>query len=92
MGRGQLALLPGRAAVAVGTVFARAGAAALAVCAPAPLVPGRVERLRGRDGADRRGRPRQQVVHAHPAGTTYLVKAGTHLRYFNVTPRSGDTF
>jgi hypothetical protein len=34
----------------------------------------------------------QQVVDAHPAGTTYLIKAGTHLRNFSVQPRSGDTF
>ena len=34
----------------------------------------------------------QDVVEAHPAGTTYLIKSGTHLRNFNVTPKSGDTF
>ena len=34
----------------------------------------------------------QRVVDAHPAGTTYLIKAGTHLRNFSVQPRSGDTF
>ena len=34
----------------------------------------------------------QLVVAAHPAGTTYLIKAGTHLRNFSVQPRSGDTF
>ena len=34
----------------------------------------------------------QRVVTAHPAGTTYLIKAGTHLRNFSVQPRSGDTF
>ena len=28
----------------------------------------------------------------HPAGTTYLIKAGTHLRNFSVQPKSGDTF
>jgi parallel beta-helix repeat protein len=34
----------------------------------------------------------QSVVNAHGAGTTYLVKAGTHLRNFSVQPKSGDTF
>jgi Right handed beta helix region len=34
----------------------------------------------------------QRVVDAHPAGTTYLVKAGTHLRNFSVQPKSGDSF
>jgi parallel beta-helix repeat protein len=34
----------------------------------------------------------QLVVDAHPAGTTYLIKAGTHLRNFSVRPRTGDTF
>jgi parallel beta-helix repeat protein len=34
----------------------------------------------------------QKVVDAHPAGTTYLIKAGTHLRNFSVQPRTGDTF
>jgi parallel beta-helix repeat protein len=34
----------------------------------------------------------QRVVDAHGAGTTYLVKAGTHSRNFSVQPRSGDTF
>jgi hypothetical protein len=34
----------------------------------------------------------QRVVNAHRAGTTYLVRAGTHLRNFSVQPRSGDTF
>ena len=34
----------------------------------------------------------QRVVSAHGAGTTYIVKAGTHLRSFSVQPRSGDTF
>jgi hypothetical protein len=34
----------------------------------------------------------QQVVDAHPAGTTYLVEAGTHLRNFSVRPKPGDTF
>ncbi|WP_433029571.1 right-handed parallel beta-helix repeat-containing protein [Actinomycetospora sp. CA-053990] len=34
----------------------------------------------------------QRVVNAHPAGTTYLVKAGVHLQNFSVRPKSGDTF
>jgi parallel beta-helix repeat protein len=34
----------------------------------------------------------QGVVDAHRAGTTYLVKAGTHLRNFSVQPKSGDAF
>jgi parallel beta-helix repeat protein len=34
----------------------------------------------------------QRVVDAHGPGTTYLVKAGIHLRNFYVRPKSGDTF
>jgi parallel beta-helix repeat protein len=34
----------------------------------------------------------QRVVSAHRAGTTYIVKAGTHLRNFSVQPKSGDRF
>jgi hypothetical protein len=34
----------------------------------------------------------QRVVDAHGPGTTYLVKAGTHLRNFSVQPKTGDTF
>jgi Right handed beta helix region len=34
----------------------------------------------------------QSVVNAHGAGTTYLVKAGTHARNFSVQPKSGDRF
>jgi hypothetical protein len=34
----------------------------------------------------------QSVVNAHGAGTTYIVKAGTHQRNFSVQPKSGDTF
>jgi hypothetical protein len=34
----------------------------------------------------------QSVVNAHGAGTTYIVKAGTHLRNFSVRPKSGDRF
>lgn len=34
----------------------------------------------------------QSVVNRHPPGTTYIVKAGVHLRNFGVQPKSGDTF
>jgi parallel beta-helix repeat protein len=34
----------------------------------------------------------RSVVNAHRAGTTYVVKAGTHLRNFSVQPKSGDRF
>ena len=34
----------------------------------------------------------QRVVDAHGPGTTYTVKAGTHLRNFSVRPKTGDTF
>jgi len=38
------------------------------------------------------GEDAQMVVNAHGAGTTYIVKAGTHLRNFSVRPKSGDRF
>jgi hypothetical protein len=34
----------------------------------------------------------QRIVDAHPAGTIYLVKAGTHQNNFSVRPKSGDAF
>jgi parallel beta-helix repeat protein len=34
----------------------------------------------------------QRVVEAHGAGTTYLVKAGTHRGTFSVEPKQGDSF
>ena len=34
----------------------------------------------------------RSVVNGHGAGTTYIVKAGTHLRNFSVQPKSGDRF
>ena len=34
----------------------------------------------------------ESVVNGHPPGTTYIVKAGIHLRNFSVRPKSGDTF
>jgi parallel beta-helix repeat protein len=38
------------------------------------------------------GEDAQRVVNAHGPGTTYVVKAGTHLRNFSVQPKSGDRF
>ena len=38
------------------------------------------------------GEDAQTVVNGHPAGTTYIVEAGIHLRNFSVVPKSGDTF
>jgi hypothetical protein len=34
----------------------------------------------------------ERVVSAHRVGTTYIVRAGIHLRNFSVQPRSGDRF
>jgi hypothetical protein len=34
----------------------------------------------------------QSVVDQHGAGTTYIVKKGTHLRNFSVRPKAGDIF
>lgn len=34
----------------------------------------------------------QSVVNGHPPGTTYIVKAGSHIQNFSVQPKSGDTF
>ncbi|NMO90285.1 right-handed parallel beta-helix repeat-containing protein [Actinomycetospora sp. TBRC 11914] len=34
----------------------------------------------------------QSVVNAHGAGTSYIVKAGVHLRNFSVRPQSGDRY
>ncbi|MDT0353782.1 right-handed parallel beta-helix repeat-containing protein [Pseudonocardia charpentierae] len=34
----------------------------------------------------------QSLVNSHRPGTTYIIKAGTHLRNFSVEPKSGDTF
>jgi parallel beta-helix repeat protein len=34
----------------------------------------------------------QRTVDAHPAGTTYRITAGMHLRNFSVQPKSGDSF
>jgi parallel beta-helix repeat protein len=38
------------------------------------------------------GEDAQSLVNAHPPGTTYIIKAGTHLRNFSVQPKSGDRF
>jgi parallel beta helix pectate lyase-like protein len=75
---------------ATGLAVALAGGVAFAGCVPAPPPP-----------ASCAGRPAvpigvgdvaQRVVDAHPAGTAYVIKAGTHLRNFSVQPRSGDAF
>ena len=34
----------------------------------------------------------QSVVNAHGPGTTYIVKAGVHLRNFSIRPKSGDRY
>jgi parallel beta-helix repeat protein len=34
----------------------------------------------------------QTIVNRHPPGTTYFVKAGIHLRNFDVQPKPGDVF
>jgi hypothetical protein len=49
-------------------------------------------RLAGGDVAIGVGDNAQNVVNAHGAGTTYIVKPGTHLRNFSVQPKSGDRF
>ena len=63
--------------------------------APTTTAPARRTRHQVRDQrrrAHRSGDDAQRVVDAHGAGTTYLVKAGTHRRNFSVQPKSGDTF
>ncbi len=79
---------------AAGLVVALAGGVAFSGCAPAPS-PAPWPSTRCGSGAAvpiGAGDVAQRVVDAHPAGTTYLIKAGTHLRNFSVQPRSGDTF
>ncbi|MCE0763102.1 right-handed parallel beta-helix repeat-containing protein [Pseudonocardia kujensis] len=34
----------------------------------------------------------QNVVNAHPPGTVYIIRTGTHVGNFSVRPKSGDTF
>jgi parallel beta-helix repeat protein len=57
---------------------------------PAPARP--VRCVRGTRVAIGVGDVAQRVVDAHPAGTTYVIRAGIHLRNFSVRPKSGDTF
>jgi parallel beta-helix repeat protein len=92
MGRGHLHLAPGRTAAAVVAALAVTGSAALAACAPVPSPPTESNACAAGAVPIGVGDVGQQVVDAHPAGTTYVVKAGTHLRNFSVTPKSGDTF
>jgi hypothetical protein len=66
------------------TLSARATSTGRPAAAPALLAAGGVPIGTGDDA--------QRVVDAHGAGTTYLVKAGTHLRNFSVRPKTGDTF
>jgi parallel beta-helix repeat protein len=90
---------------AVGLVVALAGGAALSGCAPAPSPPAAPARSTPTAPAPPAARcasgtavvigvgdVAQRVVDTHPAGTTYVIKAGTHLRNFSVQPKSGDTF
>ena len=79
---------------AAALVVALAGGTALSGCAPAPT-PAPSSPTRCASGAAVPigvGDVAQQIVDAHPAGTTYLIKTGTHLRNFSIQPRSGDTF
>jgi parallel beta-helix repeat protein len=88
----RLPLPRGRTAVAVGAALAVAGGAALAACAPVPSPPTESTTCAAGSVPIGVGDVAQQVVDAHPAGTTYVVKAGNHMRNFSVTPKSGDTF
>jgi hypothetical protein len=63
------------------------------VTVPATREPRLGSRCAGGDGVViGAGDDAQRVVNAHPAGTTYLIEAGTHQRNFSVQPKSGDTF
>ena len=87
---------------AVGLAVALVGGAALSGCAPAPSaapLPASSAAPSPPAGCATGsavsigvGDVAQLVVDTHPAGTTYLVEAGTHLRNFSVQPRPGDTF
>jgi len=80
---------------AASLVVALAGGAALSGCAPAPSPPPSTGSTACASGAAVPigvGDVAQRVVDAHPAGTTYVITSGTHLRNFSVQPRSGDTF
>jgi parallel beta-helix repeat protein len=82
-----------RHVVAVAVAVALVAGAALSGCAPAPSPPTGSPACRtGAQVAIGIGAVAQQVVDAHPAGTTYLIGTGTHLRNFSVQPKSGDTF
>ena len=83
-----------RARTAAGLVPALAAAAGLTACGPGPPArppPPAVSCPAGAVAIGP-GDDAQRVVDAHPAGTAYLVKAGTHLGNFSVRPRPGDTF
>jgi hypothetical protein len=73
---------------------ALAGAVVLSGCATVP--PPRLQAAVSCSTADAvaigPGDDATRVVDAHPAGTTYLVKGGTHLGNFSVRPKAGDTF
>ena len=75
---------------AAALVVALAGGAALSSFAPAPPRPAGC--VSGAGVPIGVGDVAQRVVDAHPAGTTYRIETGTHLRNFSVRPRSGDTF
>jgi parallel beta-helix repeat protein len=79
---------------AASLAVALAGGAALSGCAPASPSPstGSTGCATGATVPIGVGDVAQQVVDAHPAGTTYLISSGTHLRNFSVEPKSGDTF
>jgi parallel beta-helix repeat protein len=86
--------------VLVGALTALAGAAPEPVRAPQPSVtPSSREPRHAASSclaaggvSISTGDNAQSVVNAHGAGTTYIVKAGTHLRNFSVQPKSGDRF
>jgi hypothetical protein len=95
------------ALIASGMVLVLVGALILSARAPAPPSsapplpavsftreppPAASSCLGGGGVAIGTGDDAQSVVNAHGAGTTYIVKAGTHLRNFSVQPKSGDRF
>jgi parallel beta-helix repeat protein len=73
-----------------------ASSVALWGCAPAPSPPANPAPTATSCGSGAvligLGDVAQQVVDAHPAGTTYVIAGGTHVRNFSVEPKSGDTF
>lgn len=83
----------GRIVGAAGLVVGLAGGAALSGCAPAAAPSPSAGSTSCATGvAIGVGDVAQQVVDAHPAGTAYLIKSGTHMRNFSVQPKSGDSF